>query len=47
MLKSFCKKNGVQVKDADRIIKMDADLEKDIDDHNEKFIAKSHWYRVP
>lgn len=41
MLKSFCKKNGVQVKDVDSIIKMDADLEKVIDNHNEKFIAKA------
>jgi DNA helicase-4 len=41
MLKSFCKKNGVQVKDVDSIIKMDADLEKVIDNHNEKYIAKA------
>jgi len=41
MLQSYCKKNGVQVKDVDSIIKMDADLERVIDNHNEKFIAKA------
>lgn len=41
MLKSFCKKNGIQPQDIEGVIKTDADFEKIIDAHNENFIAEA------
>ncbi len=41
MLKSFCKKNGIQLAQAENIININTDIEKIIDEHNERYIEKA------